>query len=106
MTYETIEASVTDDILTITLNRPEVHNALSKELLNEVASCIGSYNSDKNIRALVLTGNGQSFCAGADLNWIKGMAKQTMEENYQDSKLLVNLFDTIRSPCRTTFSAT
>ena len=51
----------------ITLNRPESRNALSAELVNELYQSIGIANGDASIRCIVITGNGSSFCSGADL---------------------------------------
>ncbi len=66
MTYQTLLYSVTDDVATITLNRPERMNALSVELMIELADAIGRTQKE-GARALVLTGASTSFCSGADL---------------------------------------
>ena len=66
MTYQTLLYSVTDDVATITLNRPERMNALSVELMIELADAIGRIQKE-GARALVLTGASTSFCSGADL---------------------------------------
>jgi len=66
LTYQTLLYSVTDDVATITLNRPERMNALSVELMIELADAIGRTQKE-GARALVLTGASTSFCSGADL---------------------------------------
>lgn len=74
------------------LNRPELHNAFNAELIEEMISLFSSF---KNERLIVLSGRGQSFCAGADLNWMKAMKDYTKEENLKDSKRLAKMFATI-----------
>ncbi|NCN95357.1 MAG: enoyl-CoA hydratase/isomerase family protein [Bdellovibrionales bacterium] len=85
------------NIETITLNRPELHNAFNDELIGLLTKKFESLNQDKNLRAVILTGEGKSFCAGADLNWMKAMKDYTAEENYKDSQALAGLFETINN---------
>lgn len=82
-------------VTTITLNRPELHNAFNDELISELTKRFESFKKDKDTRLVVLTGEGKSFCAGADLNWMKKMKDYSDEENYQDSVALANLFEAI-----------
>ena len=95
MEYETIEIHKEKDIVTIYLNRPEVHNAMNEQLMKELTICFKDISSDNSIRVIILSGKGKSFCAGADLNWMKSIAKYSMEENIEDSRLLLNLYETI-----------
>ena len=71
MKYETIEIQRQNKITTITLNRPEVHNAMNEKLMKELTSCFKELNKDNQTRIIILTGKGKSFSAGADLNWMK-----------------------------------
>ena len=95
MKFENIEIIRDKDIVKIILNRPNVHNAMNEQLLKELTSCFKELSTDKKTRALILTGNGKSFSAGADLNWMKSMVNYSKEENIKDSKLLLDLFETI-----------
>jgi methylglutaconyl-CoA hydratase len=95
MNEDTIEIQREDDIVTIYLNRPEVHNAMSEQLMKELTKCFNELSKDKKIRIIILTGKGKSFCAGADLNWMKSMVNYSKEENIRDSRLLVSLYDSI-----------
>jgi methylglutaconyl-CoA hydratase len=79
-------------VVEVWLNRPELHNAFNAELIEEV---IAVFESFKDERLIVLSGRGQSFCAGADLNWMKSMKGYSREENFADSKRLARMFSAI-----------
>lgn len=81
----------------VSLNRPELHNAFNDELIEKITSTVKELDKNETIRLLVLTGEGQSFCAGADLNWMKKMKDYSESENYQDSLKLSNMFWTLNS---------
>lgn len=97
MAYETIEISKENDTIIVSLNRPDVHNAMNELLMKELTQCFKDLSKDEDVRCIVLTGNGKSFCAGADLNWMKSMINYTKEENIKDSRLLLDLYETIYS---------
>ena len=79
-------------VVYLTLNRPEIHNAFNDELIVELTARVTELNRNKTIRLIVLSGAGKSFCAGADLNWMKSMKDYSLEENIQDSRRLDGLF--------------
>src|SRR5580700_2451178 len=68
MAYETILYDVADNILTITLNRPEKLNAFTREMMLEMIDAFDKADADDNVRAIIVTGAGRGFCAGADLS--------------------------------------
>ena len=68
MAYQTILYDVADNILTITLNRPEKLNAFTREMMLEMIDAFDQADADDNIRAIIVTGSGRGFCAGADLS--------------------------------------
>lgn len=68
MTYETILYDVQDGILTITLNRPDKLNAFTRQMMAELIDAFDKSDADDNVRAVVVTGAGRAFCAGADLS--------------------------------------
>jgi enoyl-CoA hydratase/carnithine racemase len=68
MAYEQIVADVKDNILTITLNRPEKLNAFTGTMMNEMIDAFARASRDDEVRAIVVTGAGRAFCAGADLS--------------------------------------
>jgi len=65
--------------------------------MKELTKCFKELTNDETVRTIVLTGKGKSFCAGADLNWMKSMVNYSKEENIKDSRLLLDLFETIYS---------
>ena len=74
------------------MNRPELHNAFNAELIEEMISLFESF---KDERLIILSGHGSSFCAGADLNWMKAMKDYSREENFKDAKRLARMFAAI-----------
>lgn len=68
-------------IATVTLNRPEVHNAYDGAMIDGLAEAIGALGADPGVRAVVLRANGKHFQAGADLGWLKQVAGFTPEQN-------------------------
>lgn len=79
----------------ITLNRPEIHNAFNDEMILSLISEFKKLENDDSVRGVILTGEGKSFCAGADLNWMKKMVSYSFEQNVTDSMNLANLFEVI-----------
>ena len=80
----------------IALNRPEVHNAFDDGLIAQLTTALVEAGRDDAVRAVVLTGTGASFSAGADLNWMRGMAAASEEENREDSLRLAALVRTLQ----------
>ncbi len=74
----------------ITLARPEVRNAFDADLIAQLSRILGDI--DPTTRAIVLRSEGDAFCAGADLNWMRGMADFSLEENVADSRALAQMF--------------
>lgn len=84
-----------EDIVRVTLNRPEVRNAFNEGLIAELQDIFTKLGTDERCRVIVLQANGKSFCAGADLNWMKSMANFTKEENIADSRKMALMLNTI-----------
>ena len=79
------------DVITVTLDRPDVHNAFNDQLIAEAIELFSTLDP-ASARAVVLRGTGPNFCAGADLNWMSRMVSYTREENVRDSSLLAKMF--------------
>lgn len=95
MSYLCLEIRTFDPIARIHLNRPEVHNAFNALLIQELTEAISRFSQALWVEAIVLTGNGKSFCAGADLEWMGKMVGYSHDENLADAKTLQTLFATI-----------
>ena len=93
--YNTILYDQVGSVAYISLNRPEVHNAMNEEMIAELTSVFKSFEKTTNTRVIVLTGNGKSFCAGADLNYMKNIATLGFDENVKDGKKLADLFSSV-----------
>jgi methylglutaconyl-CoA hydratase len=94
MAYNTLLVELSDGVLTVSLNRPGVHNAFNDELIAEGIDLFSNIDAG-SVRAVVLQGAGKTFCAGADLNWMSRMVSYTRDENVRDSSQLAKLFAVI-----------
>ena len=77
------------------MRRPEVHNAFDDSLIAAMTEALQGLGEDASVRSVVLEGEGASFSAGADLNWMRGMAKMSEAENRDDSLALARLMRTL-----------
>lgn len=104
-TYKTIQLKKDKSgIAYVTMNRPEVHNAFNAEMIEELTTVFNALNEDKDIQIIILSANGKSFSAGADINWMKSMAQATEEENKADSERLAALMRTINFNAKATIA--
>ncbi|MGA7733789.1 MAG: enoyl-CoA hydratase-related protein [Chloroflexia bacterium] len=97
MSYEYLLATTAERVCRITLNRPEVHNAFNRELIEELKAAFEELATRPvgDVRAVVLSGAGKSFCAGADVNWMRASLDYTQAENVADAMSMARMFDTI-----------
>jgi methylglutaconyl-CoA hydratase len=103
-TYQTIEFEVNDGIGTVWLNRPQIHNAFNEVMISEVLDIFTEVNNMDEIRVVMLRGRGKSFCAGADLNWMRGVAGYSYEQNYAESLNLSKCFYAIYTCAKPTIA--
>ncbi len=80
----------------VKLNRPDVKNAFHPGMIAELTQAFAEFNTDVKIKAVIIHGEGNVFCAGADLNWMQDMIKYTLSENQKDSEKLWQMFEAIR----------
>lgn len=90
-----VEIKKSGKILEVTLNRPEIHNAFNAEVIKILSRTFSDKKIGKEFRAVILKGNGASFCAGGDLEWMRSMLDYKMAQNMKDAQALYNLFDSI-----------
>ncbi|MFX1284905.1 MAG: enoyl-CoA hydratase-related protein [Promethearchaeota archaeon] len=93
--YETITRKDINHVAIVTLNRPEVHNAFNTIMIEELTTIFKYLGNDTSIRAIVITGEGKSFSAGADIKYMQASKNFSYEENYEDASRLEQLFNTI-----------
>jgi len=94
---EHFKLNIEDQIATLTLNRPEVHNAFDDELIANLTSALKQIENHSDVRLVVLTSTGKHFSAGADLNWMKRMATLSENENREDAQQLAELMYTLNA---------
>src|SRR5437762_12288702 len=87
-----LKVNINKPIASVLLDRPDVHNAFDDELVKHVTETFAELGAKDDVRVIVLGGNGKSFCAGADLNWMKGMIQYSREENFEDARALGRMF--------------
>jgi len=90
--YQTIELEIKNEVGTIWLNRPQIHNAFNEVMIAELIEMFKEIKDIDEVRIVVLRGRGKSFCAGADLNWMRNVAKYSYEDNYEESLNLSKCF--------------
>src|SRR5262245_37349509 len=93
MTYSTIALNRAGPLATLTLNRPEAHNAFDAAMIGELRHTFAALADDDAARVVILTGAGASFCAGADINWMRASLEWTIEQNVADAEALADLFE-------------
>jgi methylglutaconyl-CoA hydratase len=93
--YETLAVDVRESVALVVLSRPEVHNAFNATLIAELTRALQALERDTTVRAVVLLGDGKSFCAGADLNWMREMAGYGDAENLADANALATMLKTL-----------
>ena len=92
---ETLIVENTGGVCRISLNRPERHNAFNQKLLEELVEVFKRVADDEKIRAVLLKGEGKSFSAGADLDWMKAQGEASFEDNCASGAEMVELFAAI-----------
>jgi methylglutaconyl-CoA hydratase len=94
---EFLKLTSNQNVLRVSLNRPEKRNAFHPGMIKELTQTFAKTLKEKELRAVVLTGEGASFCSGGDLEWMKDMAKYSAAKNLKDASELFKMYWTIRS---------
>ena len=84
-------------VATVTLNRPEKHNAFDDEMIAQLRSTFDALATDDDVRIVILASNGKSFSAGADLDWMKRMAGYNYQDNLEDARALALMLASLRN---------
>ena len=91
MTYSTLKLEQRDLVATITLTRPEKRNAISSQMIQELMAVLDDAENGP-ARVVIITGSGKSFCAGMDLDGLRTIASQSLDENMADSRAMARMF--------------
>ena len=95
--FQAIEVAERNGVALVTLNRPDRHNAFDEAMISELTQALAIIADTPRLRAVVLLGAGESFCAGADLAWMERMAGFSYEENVGDARALARLLQALAS---------
>ena len=91
----TIQIKNADGVARVTLARPEVRNAFNAEVIRELRDAFTALSGDDAVRAVVLAGEGKTFCGGADINWMRGALELGYEQNVADAEAMSDMFRAI-----------
>ena len=92
---DTVLLNIDGSVANVTLNRPDLHNAFNQEMIADLTSCFSNLSAQDNVDVVILKGEGKSFSAGADMNWMKDAAKYSEDENYQDALNLAHMLKSL-----------
>ncbi len=92
---QTLQVVREGPVARVRMTRPALHNAFDAELIATLTEALAGLGADDAVRVVVLEGEGASFSAGADLNWMRGMAAMSEDENRRDSLALARLMRTL-----------
>jgi methylglutaconyl-CoA hydratase len=102
--YQTILCECVRGIAYVTLNRPDIHNAFNDVMIHELTEVFAAIDKLADIRVVVLTGKGKSFCAGADLNWMRRVKDYSYEQNLRESLELSDMLFSMYSCSKPTIA--
>jgi methylglutaconyl-CoA hydratase len=101
MEYKTLIVEIKHHIGIVWMNRPKQHNVFDETMLSELTEAMRTLNNDPLVRAVILAGKGDSFCAGGDLKWMQRMADGSAKQNLADATnfaTLLHTIDTLNKP--------
>lgn len=90
MSYQTLQLDISNQVATITLNRPDKRNAISTQMIEDLLAALQEIETGA-ARVAIITGSGKAFCAGMDLDALRSLAGQSFDQNLADSRLFANL---------------
>jgi methylglutaconyl-CoA hydratase len=95
--YRHVEIDQRGAVRWIWLNRPDVRNAFNDALVADIAAAFADVEASPDTRVVVVAGRGPSFCAGADLNWMRAMADYSHADNHSDALKVARMFNAVHS---------
>ncbi len=91
---KTVTLEISKGVARVTLNRPDLCNALNDELINDLTTMVANIHSAKDVRVVVITGANNCFCGGVDIGWMEKMAKDAPND---DGRRLAHLLFTVKT---------
>lgn len=91
-----VQTQCSGAVATVTLARPDLHNAFNEIVIAELTAAFRDLDARSDVRAVILAGEGKSFCAGADVNWMKRMVGYSRDENVADALAMAAMLRAIR----------
>lgn len=88
---QTIDYRTVGKVAHVTFNRPDVHNAFDDTMIKELSTVFEEIEKRSDVRVVIVTGKGKSFCAGADLNWMRRVKDYSYEDNLKESLELAEM---------------
>ena len=98
--FATLKIEVAGGVARVVLNRPEIRNAFDDVMIGELTAAFSRLSGEPGVRAVVLSGEGKIFCAGADVNWMRRAASYTESENLEDARRMAGMLRTIDTCAR------
>ena len=95
--YENLKIRTEGSALHVSLNRPDTHNALNAGLIADLTDCLQNVAGDERVRVVIFSGEGRSFCAGADIGYMRDTSDFTYEENLEDARRLAAMFRAVET---------
>ncbi len=93
---EFVNTSIGGAVARVSLNRPDLHNAFNDSVIDEMTAAFEAVGRSDTARVVILRSEGKSFCAGADVNWMRRMVDYSFDENVADALRMSNMLRTIR----------
>ena len=103
--WENIQLHIEGNRADLILNRPQVHNALNPEIIEEIHEALSSVSKMEHVQFLVFSGEGKSFCAGADIKWFATAVDKAKADNWQEYLRMAELLKTIHQFQKITIAA-
>jgi len=102
--YSSILYEIRNSVAHVTFNRPEVHNSFNDIMIRELISVVDQIEQSSDVRVVVVTGKGKSFCAGADLNWMRKVKDYSYQDNLRESLELSEMLYKIYASAKPTIA--
>jgi methylglutaconyl-CoA hydratase len=99
-----VKVDIAGGVARVTLERPQVHNAFDEAMIAALTAALAGVDADPAVRVVVLQGAGRSFCAGADLDWMRRTAGYSEDENLADARRLAALLATLANLAKPTLA--